>query len=208
MLRHWREARARAKEQGWGPVMSLIKRALRTRITNPWFLMYWIPTSEIRLVPLPANASFVVLTDPKRELTVTQQKALTEALGPGSITQAEARLARGARLNVLFVDDMVAGTVFTVSGAAQRFQHMVLTDADSMGFDGRMIPAFRGRGLFPVLLTQMIHALHAQRQERFYADVLATNTATIHTFEKIGLRYLTRYRLSRRGRYRFVEKPL
>ena len=55
MIRHLQEARARAKEQGWGPVMGLIRQALRDRMTNPWHLMYWIPTTEVNLVPLPVN---------------------------------------------------------------------------------------------------------------------------------------------------------
>ena len=161
MIRHLQEARARAKEHGWGPVMILIKQALRERITNPWHLMYWIPTTEVNLIPLPPNASFVVITDLARELNPAQRKVLIEALGPGSDKQAEERLASGALLHVLRVGATVAGTLFTVSGAARRFQHMVLTDGDSMVLDARIVPAWRGRGLYPVLLAHSAHALRA-----------------------------------------------
>ncbi len=208
MIRHLQEARARAKEQGWGPVLILIRRELRNRITNPWHLMYWTPTTEAKLVPLPANASFMVLTDPARELNPAQFKALIEALGPRSNKQAEARLASGALLHVLFVDEMVAGYFFTVSGAARRFQHMVLTDGDSAGIDGRILPAFRGRGLFPVLLGHGVHALQAYGQDRFYADALETNIGSLRALERIGCRFLTRYRTSWRGYYRYAEPPL
>ncbi len=208
MLRHLQEARARAREHGWGPVMSLIGQALRERMTNPWHLMYWIPTTEVNLVPLPANASFMVMTDPARELNPAQHKVLIDALGPGSDKQAEERLASGALLHVLFVDDMVAGTLFTVSGAARRFQHMVLTDGDSMVLDARIVPAFRGRGLYPVLLAHAAHALQAYGQDRLYIDTLETNTASLRSYAKVGFRFLTRYRMSWRRRYRFAEAPL
>ncbi len=208
MLRHLQEARARAREHGWGPVMSLIGQALRERMTNPWHLMYWIPTTEVNLVPLPANASFMVMTDPARELNPAHHKVLIDALGPGSDKQAEERLASGALLHVLFVDDMVAGTLFTVSGAARRFQHMVLTDGDSMVLDARIVPAFRGRGLYPVLLAHAAHALQAYGQDRLYIDTLETNTASLRSYAKVGFRFLTRYRMSWRRRYRFAEAPL
>ena len=208
MIRHLQEARARATEQGWGPVMVLIRQALRERITNPWHLMYWIPTVEVNRVPLPANASFMVVTDPARELTAAQHKALIEALGPRSDKQAEERLASGALLHVLFLDDTVAGTLFTVSGAARRFQHMVLTDGDSMVIDARIVPAFRGRGLYAVLLAHAAQALHAHGQDRLYIDTLETNTASLRAYDKVGFRFLTRYRMSWRRHYCFAEAPL
>ena len=208
MIHHLHEARARAKEQGWGPVMVLIRQALRERMTNPWHLMYWIPTTEVNLVALPVNASFMVMSNPARELTPAQRKALIEALGPRSDKQAEERLASGALLHVLFVDEMVAGTLFTVSGAARRFQHMVLTDGDSMVLDARIVPAFRGRGLYPVLLAHAAHALQAYGQDRLYIDTLETNTASLRAYAKVGFRFLTRYRMSWRRHYRFAEAPL
>lgn len=208
MIHHLQQARARAKEQGWGPVMILIRQALRERMTNPWHLMYWIPTTEVNMIPLPENASFMMMTDPARELSPSQHKVLLEALGPRSDKQAEERLARGALLCVLFVDDKVAGTLFTVSGAAHRFQHMVLTDHDSMVLDARIVPAFRGRGLYPVLLAHTAQGLHALGQDRLYIDTLETNTASLRAYDKVGFRFLTRYRMSWRRHYRFAEAPL
>jgi ribosomal protein S18 acetylase RimI-like enzyme len=208
MIHHLKEAHARAKTQGWGPVMILIGRALRERITNPWHVMYWIPTAQVNPVALPENASFMVLTDPTRELDAAHRRLLTDALGPRSEKQAEERLASGALLHVLFVDRQVAGTLFTVSGAARRFQHMVLTDGDSMVLDARVVPAFRGRGLYPVLLAHAARALQAHGQDRLYIDTLETNTASVRSYAKVGFRFLTRYRMSWRRHYRFAEAPL
>lgn len=208
MIRHLHEARARAKAHGWGPVLVLIRQTLRDRMTNPWHLMYWIPTTQVNRVPLPLNASFMVITDPMRELNPAQRKSLIDALGPGSDKQAEERLASGALLHVLFVDQAVAGTLFTVSGAARRFQHMVLTDGDSMVIDARIVPAFRGQGLYPVLLAHAADALRAYGQDRLYIDTLETNTASLRAYEKVGFRFLTRYRVSWRRQYRFAEAPL
>jgi GNAT superfamily N-acetyltransferase len=208
MIHQLREVRARAKEEGWRPVLSLIGQALRNRITNPWHLMFWIPTAEVHPPPLPVNGSFMVLTDPVLQLDPAQRKALFEALGPRSGKQAEERMAQGALLHVLFIGDRVAGTVFTVSGAARRFQHMVLTDADSMGMDARVLPEFRGQGFFALLLAHAIHALRARGQERFFGDALETNAASRRTMEKLGFRYLTRYRVSWRRHYQFAEAPL
>lgn len=208
MIRHLREARARAKAQGWGPVLILIGQALRNRIANPWHVIYWMPTTEVSPPPLPPNGSFMVITDPARELNPARHKALMEALGADSSKQAEQRLASGARLHVLFVDDRVAGYFFSVSGAVRRFQHVVLTDVDSVGIDGRVQPEFRGQGLFPILMAHGIHALRGSGQERFYADALETNTASRRTLEKIGCRSLTRYRMSWRRHYRYSDAPL
>lgn len=208
MLHHLKEARARAKTQGWGAVAILIGLALRERITNPWHVMYWIPTAQVNPVPLPEDASFVVLADPTRELDAARRRNLMDALGPRSDKQAEERLASGALLHVLFVGHMVAGTLFTVSGAARRFQHMVLTDGDSMVLDARIVPAFRGRGLYPVLLAHAAQALRAHGQDRLYIDTLETNTASLRSYAKVGFRFLTRYRMSWRRHYRFAESPL
>jgi GNAT superfamily N-acetyltransferase len=188
--------------------MILIRQALRERMTNPWHLMYWIPTREVKAVPLPVGASFMVITNPARELNPAQHKALMDALGPRSDKQAEERLTNGALLHVLFVDAQVAGTLFTVSGAARRFQHMVLTDSDSMVLDARIVPAFRGRGLYAVLLAHAAQALPAYGQDRLYIDTLETNIASLRAYEKVGFRFLTRYRMSWRRHYRFAESPL
>jgi RimJ/RimL family protein N-acetyltransferase len=85
---------------------------------------------------------------------------------------------------------------------------MVLTDGDSMVVDARIVPAFRGRGLYAVLLAHAADALRARKQERLYIDTLETNTASLRAYDKVGFRFLTRYRMSWRRQYRFAEAPL
>ncbi|MGH7467405.1 MAG: GNAT family N-acetyltransferase [Longimicrobiales bacterium] len=207
MRQRLEEIRERVREHGIRPVAVLVWRVLRDRIRPPWNLLYWIPVAEGKSVSMPPGAEFVMISDRSKDLTPLQQEALNRSFA-ADLMLADQRLARGAALHILFVDGRLAGTLFTVTGKTQRFQHILLTERDAMVLDARIVPAFRGKGLYPVLLARSVEALRAAQLERLYIETAETNTASLRSYDKVGFRYLGRHRPLGRERYRYSDRPL
>jgi hypothetical protein len=139
------------------------------------------------------------------DLDSHQMAALTECVGTSALPVFRERLSKGVELHMLLSENRVVGTVFFVLGKSHSFQHIPLTERDAMGLDGRIDPAFRGRGLYPILLLVSLLDFKNRGIERVYTDCAEWNKETIRSFECVGFRYLLKYRL-RRGFYRFEQE--
>jgi hypothetical protein len=139
------------------------------------------------------------------ELDPHQEQLLLDFVGASALSVFKHRLSRGIKLHILFAEGQLVGTVFFVLGKQQPFQHVILTDRDAMGLDGRIVPAFRGRGMYPLILLLSIMHLRKQGVERLFADCAEWNRETTRSLECLGFRYLLKYKLVR-GAYRYEKE--
>jgi hypothetical protein len=216
------ELTARVRNDGFRFVFSRLLQVARDRVVPPWVLLYWIPVAEAPefsrhgtagsqnegfrgvLSRLLEKVELRVVTR-LDELSPNELRALEQSVGASAIPVFEQRLLQGMTLHLLLAGERVAGTIFFVFGRSQRFQHVVLTERDAMGLDGRIDPGFRGRGLYPVFLLLSIARLKESGVDRLFVDTTEDNDHAIRSFSSVGFRFLIRYRL-KRGRYRFDGK--
>jgi RimJ/RimL family protein N-acetyltransferase len=122
-------------------------------------------------------------------------KAIEENVGHASLPVIQHRLAHGAELHVLLHDGSVVGTRFFIMGSRHAFQHVILTEFDSMDIDGRIRPDFRGRGLNPLFFRMNIAHLRRQGIQRLYVACTEKNEASIRSFARVGFRFLATYKV-------------
>jgi hypothetical protein len=200
------ELTAHVRNQGFRSVASQLFEIVRNRMISPWHVLYWMPVAQ---APDPPNQSAVELRVVRKldELNPNEQRALEHSVGASAIPIFERRLSQGIELHILFVGERIAGTMFFVFGRYHCFQHVVLTEHDAMGLDGRVDSEFRGRGLFPVFLLLSIASLKQRGIDRLFIDCSEHNERSIRSFSHVGFRFLLRYRL-KWSRYRFDRKPV
>lgn len=214
--------RLRLRQEGLRKVGERVYRKVYDSLAPPWYKVYWLPVGEVpepgsdRNIP-PGYESFwklvvrliqgvkLQVVHNLDELDPHQMQLLLDSVGASALPVFQERLSRGIELHILFAEGRVVGTVFFVLGKHQPFQHVVLTDRDAMGLDGRIEPAFRGRGLYPILLLLSIMHFRKQGVERVFADCAEWNRETIRSLECLGFRYLLKYKLLR-GSYRYEQE--
>jgi len=206
MLRRFREILARARADGFAYVFKRALRVAYERINPPWHVLYWTPTANRSGIGTPVEARLRIVQS-LSQLDEQERAALGQSVGSSAEPLFADRLTRGCVLSILFHQDRVAGTLFAVLGRQRPFQHVPLTNTDAMVLDARIDPAFRGRGLYAVLLDRTARELAAMSIERLYIDTPADNERSLKTFRRLGYHFLYRYRKVR-GSYRISSVPL
>lgn len=212
------EVRDRIRKEGIAWFASRSSKVVKDWIFPPWSCMYWFPLSESpngeRRLGLPlrsvnVNGQSVELRVIRNleELDFEEYQSLTESIGVSDLPVCKDRLAKGIELHMLRVGNRVVGTLYLVFGKVSSFQHVILTDRDVMGLDGRIVPEFRGNGLYPMLLSRSIEKLRQQGFERLFIDANENNVAATRSYESVGFRLLLRYKLWR-GIYWFDKKAV
>ena len=188
--RAWR----RLRNEGLWSVGKRALTLLQEAIFPTTYLIYWLPISE---VPDPGDHDHLELRVVSDISSVDPQdlKAIEENVGHASLPVIQHRIAHVAELHVLLYDGNVIGTRFFIMGVRHAFQHVILTEFDSMDIDGRINPEFRGRGLNPLFFRMNIAHLRRQGILRLYVACSDNNEASIRSFVRVGFRFLARYKV-------------
>lgn len=201
------QLRQRIGSEGLGPVMRLAAAHLRDRVVPPLHLIYWTPTDAPGSSAMPPSGESIDVAGDTDGLALVRGRLVAAGMDHDDAAEFDQQLAAGARCHALLVEGRFAGSLYTVPGSVTPFQHVVLTPLDAMVLDARIDPAFRGRGLYSILLTETLRALHAIGIQRLYIDTPASNERSLATFRRLGFSILVRYR--RRGSgYHFDREPL
>ncbi len=201
------QLRQRIGSEDLGPVMRRAVAHLRDRVAPPPHLIYWTPTDAPGSGAMTTSGESLEVARDSESLALVRGRLVAAGMADDDAAEFDQRLAAGARFHALLVEGRFAGSLYTVPGSVTPFQHVVLTPLDAMVLDARIDPAFRGRGLYSILLSETLRALNAIGIQRLYIDTPASNERSLATFRRLGFRFLVRYR--RRGSgYRFDRKPL
>jgi RimJ/RimL family protein N-acetyltransferase len=68
------------------------------------------------------------------------------------------------------------------------------------------IPEYRGKGLYPAILKEVIHELADQGFKRFYIDCADWNRPSNRVIERIGFSLIGRGKCKRKGRLAWYQE--
>jgi ribosomal protein S18 acetylase RimI-like enzyme len=157
-------------------------------------------------IDLPATGAAPVPPDGVRlaEAGAADHAALAVAMG---VPEAEVagRREQACRALVAWSGDELAAYCWLSTGrqrVGELARELVLPDGDAYVWDCATLPQFRGRGLYTLLLREMVRTLGAEGQRRIWIGASAANAASHRAFASAGFRpaiAMTALRLAGRG---------
>ena len=100
------------------------------------------------------------------------------------------RFALGASLWMIKVEDKLAGYGWTLQGRTVEPHYFRLGGDDIHLFDFHVFPQYRGRGLNPLLVSHILHALAAECQARAFIEAAEWNQAQLASLLRTPFRSL------------------
>lgn len=200
-----KRAREVLRQEGMWSLLKRLKNVLRQLVAPPWQCLYWKPLVSVS--GEQDSTLFLRACSSLSDLNSEELVALEKSIGRSNLDLFSKRLAAECQLYILFKMKDVAGTLFTVLGTKQTFQHVVLTPADSAILDARIAPEFRGHGLYAVFLQLTLRMLNERGVERVFIATDEDNEPSVRAIRRVGFHYLLRFS-SRFRRYRFNVEAL
>ena len=114
------------------------------------------------------------------------------------------RLHRGASLWVVKVDGTPAGYLWSIRGDTIQPHYFPLTENDVNLFDDLIFEKFRGRGINPLFVNEVLCRLKHQSLTRAFIDTNVTNCPEIHSLAKTGFKQFATARKFRLGKRNFT----
>jgi len=181
-----------------------VMREAVDRINPPWHCMFWMPMSGYVEAPIDERVSLRVFCEFDGSL---DEAMFEKGLGASEMSVLASRLRNGCQLCVLLKGQVLAGTLFFVFGRNHRFQHLILTEQDVVILDARIVPRFRGQGLYSLFLNLSLNTLKEKGIERVFVQTSEHNEPSLRALRRVGFRYLMRYKTCL-GMYRYDVSPL
>jgi ribosomal protein S18 acetylase RimI-like enzyme len=104
------------------------------------------------------------------------------------------RFDHGASLWLMKADERLAGYGWTLTGRTVEPHYFPLGQDDVHLFDFYVFPAYRGRGLNPLLVSEILHQLASECGGRALIEVAEWNHAQLSSLGKTPFRRLGRAR--------------
>jgi GNAT superfamily N-acetyltransferase len=115
------------------------------------------------------------------------------------------RFARGASLWLAMSGNDLAGYGWTLQGATIDPYYFPLSQSDVHLFDFQVFPDFRGRGINPLLVTQILVALAHDGHTRAFIEAAAWNDAQLASLRKTPFHLLGTVRSLTIARHRVTR---
>lgn len=130
----------------------------------------------------------------EKEIKKEDLNSLIEHIGEEIIlTQLKERFAKLAVLWMIKVDGKLAGYVWSIGKSTYKCPcpyYFPLCDNDVFLFDGSVLPQYRGRNLYPLLLKHVLYGVKKMGFIRAICDAHEWNVSVIKSFSKAGLKKL------------------
>lgn len=187
--------RRKLAELGLAGTLALVIRTLYDRVVHRDEHLYCadLERSEFGTMRAPGELAFHELVS-AGELKADQVVAMSGYGGDAYVEQARQRLGRGWRLWLATTGGSVAAGAWTVdrkSGHAAKA--IPLLDQDVAILDCFTLPEFRGRGIYPQLLSWVCGRLREAGTRRAWIAANERNRASIRGIEKAGFVEVIRY---------------
>jgi len=165
--------------------------AKRALFSSRMVLYYCELTSDI---PCPAGFPDSPKVKPKRAYSELSPQDLEQIVNVWNPEMAhrniKQRFARGASLWLITLEDRLAGYGWTLRGRTIEPHYFPLGEDDVHLFDFHVFPRFRGHGLNPLLVTQILRSLAADCQGRAFIEAAEWNQAQLSSLRKTPFRRL------------------
>jgi RimJ/RimL family protein N-acetyltransferase len=114
-------------------------------------------------------------------------------------------LKKGACLWIGYLNGKFANVTWTRTGDKIRSYFFPLTPGCVLISHSVTIPEYRGNGLYPAILAEIIQALAAQGFERFYIDCSDWNQPSKRVIERVGFSLIGRGKCKRKGQLAWYQ---
>ena len=118
----------------------------------------------------------------------------------------ETMLRKGACLWVVYLNGELAHVSWTRTGDKIRSYFFPMTPECVLISHSVTIPEFRGRGLFPVVLEEIVRMLAQKGFKRFYIDCSDWNQSSKRAIERAGFSLIGRGKCKRKGRLAWYQE--
>lgn len=187
--------RRKLAELGLVGTIALVIRTLYDRVVHRDERLFCadLERGEFGATRAPAEFDFHEIVS-AGELKADQIVALSGYGGDGYVEQARWRLSRGWRLWLASAGGSVAAGAWTIDRrAGYAAKAIPLLDQDVAILDCFTLPAFRGRGIYPQLLSWVCVRLRMTGVRRAWIAANERNRASIRGIEKAGFLEVIRY---------------
>jgi ribosomal protein S18 acetylase RimI-like enzyme len=139
------------------------------------------------------------------QLSEKDLSVLYEHIGKNIITpQLKFRFSISATMWVIKIEDNIAGYVWSTRKSKIKPYYIPLGENDVFMFDGSVISKYRGRNVYPQLLSNVVSSLKQRNFYRVIFDAHGWNSSVIRSFNKIGAKQLGIVRRYKFGRNNFL----
>lgn len=179
------------------PTMKLIVGHFITRIFYREELLFYVNIQSYSLNPNEI-AENIVTKEVKifSDLSTNDITSIKEYAGEKYVTESKKRLANNWRLFLAYINDELVGVAWTFTNASDLKTKIVpLLDADIAIIDCWTVPLFRGRSVYPFLLSFIATRFKEEKFERVFGYVNERNIASIKGLKKAGYRNLMNYKV-------------
>ena len=113
------------------------------------------------------------------------------------------RFGQGASLWMIKSESKLAGYGWTLRGHTIERHYYPLGPDDVHLFDFYVFPGYRGRGLNPLLVTEILRTLSAERTERAFIEAAEWNHAQLASLRKTSF-----HRLGRASKFTILRRTI
>lgn len=130
------------------------------------------------------------------DLSLKDIISLRRYAGVSYIEAIRRRLKNNWSLFVAYIDDAIAGAGWAIDNkSGLKTKVIPLFEGDIVFIDFFTLPAFRGRKIYPFLLSFMIGHFREAQAMRAFVSANEKNTASIKGIKKAGFRYYVNYKV-------------
>jgi ribosomal protein S18 acetylase RimI-like enzyme len=162
----------------WSSLKQLFVKIHKAMFPEPDIIYY------ADLVGLPAKESAgpdairIVERKTAAEITAEEREVLFDQIGKKLIEpQLTERFARGASAWFVYWKEQFAGMVWTLAGDTMEPFYYFIPPQDVHVFNNVIFPAYRGKGINPVLIETVLARLSERGYVRAYIETLVSNLA-------------------------------
>ena len=194
------------RKEGLRGFVSTAFRVLRSQLLGQRRLIFGLVPSDLKLKPPIKIPGYEVVS-------ITSSNVIDNVLRD-KFTQysryiwwdTDTMLTKGACLWVGYLNGEFANITWTRTGDKIRSYFFPMTPECVLVSHSVTIPEYRGRGLYPAILTEVIRALADQGFKRFYIDCTDWNQSSSRVIERIGFSLMGRGKCKRKGRLAWYQE--
>lgn len=188
------------------PTIKLIINHIITTIFYRDSLLFYIDIASYSLNPQKIGQHIIgkeikCLTD----LSSKDTASIRDYAGEKYIKESKRRFANNWRLFLAYIDNRVAGACWAVTNNSEFKTKVVpLLDGNIVLIDGWTIPSFRGKNVYPFLLSHIAVQFKEKNFKRAFISSNVKNFASIKGINKAGYLHFINYEVYNLFRYEIV----
>lgn len=191
---------------GFWPTIKLILSYLIDRIFHRNNLLFYVDIPNYSVSPEKLNEGIAGREIKSiRDLSSEDIESISDYAGKIYINKLERRFTNNWRLFLAYIDRQVAGAGWVIDSNSEFKAKVVpLTEDVVTLIEFWTIPRFRGKNVYPFLLSFITNQLKGENFKKAFISSNEKNKSSINGIKKAGYRYLINYETYRLLSYEIV----